>query len=174
MFLYFQQNDLRSMALQAQSQADAQMAQTAAEAYLQKYLQDQQTAMERAIYDRDRADFLADRDYQASLANQGTGSSTPGLTYAQLESAYKTYRDSGETERANAILQQMDALFGLTPGAPVAPAAPAESVTNASGNGWISVAGLGRVSFDELSAGINNGTIVATRNSDGSITYRRA
>lgn len=48
------------------------------------------------------------------------------------------------------------------------------AITNRTGAGWIAVDGLGRFSTGELSKLIDNGTVLAVRNADGSITYQRA
>lgn len=48
------------------------------------------------------------------------------------------------------------------------------AITNRTGAGWIAVDGLGRFSTAELSKLLDNGTVLAIRNVDGSITYQRA
>lgn len=121
-----------------------------------------QNQQEQQEYER----TLAERAYANSL-NKGTEESKPSAS--ELRSLYQMYMDYGDVDRAAYIGRMLDEMFGGS----TASQSQQATVANRHGDGWIEVGGA-RIGLDGLQAGIQNGTIVAIRNSDGSITYRRA
>ena len=116
---------------------------------------------------RQKAAALEEMKYLDSKNQPASGSGTPGkprLTYAQaLEQL-----NAGNT---NDVVMEAANYYGLS--------APSRetltgAITNRTGTGWIAIDGLGRFSTGELSKMIDNGTVKAIRNADGSITYQRA
>ena len=54
-------------------------------------------------------------------------------------------------------------------------AANSMTITNLNGDGWVYVPGLGRYTYDELEAMVNNGRVLETVNpGTGTVTYSRA
>lgn len=107
-----------------------------------------------------------------------------GVAYSQLSnilSAYNTWRQTHTPYDSNPILSNwMKGGGGLSGGNSSGGSSggtshgDAEMTNTNSGSDWISVPGYGRVTPKELQILVSHGNVEARRNSDGTVTYRKA
>ena len=171
---------LESQIAQAQASGAANLAELQQQyATLQaQYLQEAQ----EAAYAQQQAQQEAAYAQQIALAKANAPAGTPKAampTRSDVETAYGLY-SNGSISKAqyDAVVAAYTGGFGIQDVAPL-DATPSqtqsgsETMTNASGTGWIYVAGIGRLSPQEVYNMLMNGAITEEV-SNGKVTYRKA
>lgn len=158
-------NDIMNAKNNALADLNSQIAQVEATGDISLAQQQSEWAQQLAQMQWQLAQQEAERQQELELAAinaSKSGSGKGGLSIGELRNLYNDGLIDQETfyELSGIPHTAQETLTG--------------AITNRTGAGWIAVDGLGRFSTGELSKLIDNGTVLAVRNADGSITYQRA